>query len=140
MQFAYSQQPLAGRMAAHQIGKAFNDPALIATLPAAALLYRRGDVQEAKTTYVFAPTPDQLFNQLISPKNSVALRTAVEKGKLVIAMPQTRELPWLEKSQIPAGAQIITDPNQSLIRRRCHLRGLRHRRTPARLGTRYLYD
>ena len=26
-----------------------------------------------------------------------------------------RELPWLEKSQIPAGAQLITDPNQSLI-------------------------
>ena len=30
-------------------------------------------------------------------------------------MPQTRELPWLEKSQIPSGAQLITDPNQSLI-------------------------
>ena len=64
---------------------------------------------------MFAPTPEQLFNQLISPKNSVALRTAVERGKLVIAMPQTTELPWLEKSQIPAGAQLITDPNQSLI-------------------------
>jgi hypothetical protein len=114
MQFAYSQQPLDGR------GKpsnwdAFNDPGLMATLPAAALLFRRGDVQEAKTTYVFAPTPGQLFGQLISPKTSVALRTAVERGKLVIAMPHTAELPWLEKSQIPSGAQLITDPNQSLI-------------------------
>src|SRR5665213_12160 len=114
MQFAYSQQSLDHRSKPTN-WDALNDPGLIATLPAAALLYRRGDVQEAKTTYVFAPNPDQLFNQLISPKTSVALRTAVEKGKLVIAMPQVAALPWLEQSQIPAGAQLITDPNQSLI-------------------------
>ena len=114
MQLGYSIQPLAGPGSPSN-WQAFNDPALMATLPAAALLYRRGDVQEARTTYVFAPTPDQLFGQLISPKNSIALRTAVEKGKLIIAMPQTRELPWLEKSQFPASAKVITDPNQSLI-------------------------
>jgi hypothetical protein len=114
MQFAYSQQALNNRGRPSN-WDAFNDPSLMGTLPAAALLFRRGDVQEAKTTYVFAPRPDQLFNQIISPKTSVALRTAVEKGKLVIAMPQTAELPWLEKSQIPDGAQVITDPNRSLI-------------------------
>jgi len=114
MQFAYSLQPLDGPGGPSN-WQAFNDPALLATLPAAALLYRRGDVQPAKTTYVFAPTPDQLFNQVISPNSSVALRTAVEKGKLVVAMPQTRELPWLQKSEIPEGAQIITDTNKSLI-------------------------
>lgn len=114
MLFAYSQQPLANLGGASN-WEAYNDPALIATLPGAALLYRRGDVQEAKTEYVFAPTPVQLFDQLISPKSSVALRTAVERGKLVVAMPRTTELPWLEKSQIPVGAQLITDPNQSLI-------------------------
>ena len=114
MLFAYSQGPLAnsGRPSNWE---AYNDPALNATLPAAALLYRRGDVQEAKTEYVFAPTTEQLFNQLISPKNSVALRTAVERGKLVIAVPQAKELPWLEKSQMPVGAKLITNPNQSLI-------------------------
>src|SRR5262249_56953045 len=81
MQFAYSQQPLTshGRPSNWD---AFNDPALIATLPAAALLYRRHDVREADTTYVFAPTSDQLFNTLISPANSVALRTAAARGKL----------------------------------------------------------
>ena len=114
MEFAYSQGPLANQGGPSN-WEGYNDPALIATLPAAALLYRRGDVKSAKTTYVFAPTPDQLFNQVISPKTSVALRTAAAKGKLIIAMPQTRELPWLEKSQIPAGAQIITDPNKPLL-------------------------
>jgi hypothetical protein len=114
MQYAYSQVPFTDRGAPSN-WHAFNDPALLATLPAAALLYRRNDVREARTTYVFAPTPDQLFNVLISPATSVALRTAAEKGKLTIAMPQTRELPWLEKSQIPASAKIIADPNLSLI-------------------------
>jgi hypothetical protein len=114
MQYAYSQQGLDGRGRAGNYD-AFNDPGLIATLPAAALLYRRQDAQEARTTYVFAPTPDQLFNQLISPDNAVALRTAAEIGKLTIALPQVPQMPWLKPSQIPAGAKIIADPHQALI-------------------------
>jgi hypothetical protein len=114
MLYAYSQQP-AGSWGVAKDWSAFNDPALIATLPAAALLYRRHDVRESSTTYIFAPTPQQLFDRNISPINSVALRTAAEKGKLMIALPRTPELPWLEQSSIPAGATVITDPNQSFI-------------------------
>jgi hypothetical protein len=114
MQFAYSQQPLSSRGRAGN-WDAFNDPALIATLPAAALLYRRHDAQESRTTYVFAPTSDQLFAQLISPDNAAALRTAAEKGRLMIALPPVPELPWLKSSQIPANARVITDPQQALI-------------------------
>jgi Cellulase (glycosyl hydrolase family 5) len=114
MQFAYSQQSLNSRGGAGSY-EAFNDPALIATVPAAALLYRRHDAQEAHTTYVFAPTSEQLFNQFISPDNAIALRTAVEKGKLMLALPPVRELPWLKPSRIPADAKVITDPRQALI-------------------------
>jgi hypothetical protein len=114
MQFAYSQEPLdrAGRVGPWE---AYNDPSWIATLPAAALLYRRQDAEEANTTYVFAPTAEQLFDQTISPDNSVALRTVAAKGKLMIAMPKVRELPWLEPSRIPAGATVLTDPQQAMI-------------------------
>src|SRR5262249_1600241 len=114
MQYAYSQQPVVdwGRPSNWQ---AFNDPALMATLPAAALLYRRGDVQEAKTLYVFAPTAAQLFNQEISPDNAVGLRTAAEKGKLMIALPRTKELPWLEAGEIPSGAKVLSDPGEAVI-------------------------
>ncbi|HQT25768.1 MAG TPA: hypothetical protein PLK99_04125, partial [Burkholderiales bacterium] len=45
----------------------------------------------------------------------IALRTAPELGRLVIAMPQTKSLPWLKPSRIPKGARILTDPNQSLL-------------------------
>ncbi len=116
MQYAYSQSPLN---TAHRPSnwQAFNDPALLATLPAAALLYRQAHVREARDIYAFAPSKEQLFGQLISPENAVALRTAVEKGKLVIALPPARELQWLERGAIPAGARVITDTNQSFIGR-----------------------
>ena len=112
MQFAYSQEPLDGP---GRVGdwEAYNDPALLATMPAAALLYRRHDAEEAHTTYVFAPSKSELFDRTISPDNSVALRTIAEKGRLLVAMPSVPELPWLEASHTPPNANIITDPNHS---------------------------
>ncbi|MDI3271759.1 glycosyl hydrolase family 5 [Pseudomonas sp. AL03] len=115
MQYAYSQEPLGGEGMSADNWHAYNDPAMLATLPAAALLYRRADVREATTTYVFAPTPSTLFNHMITPANSALLRTAMEKGKLEIAMPQTPELPWLQQSVIPSNAQEFHDPDQSLL-------------------------
>jgi hypothetical protein len=114
LQFAYSQQSLDHPGAVGD-WEAYNDPALIATLPAAALLYRRRDAQEAHTAYVFAPSSEQLFDQLISPETAVGLRTAAERGRLMIALPSVRELPWLKPSKIPADARIITDSQQPLI-------------------------
>jgi hypothetical protein len=114
MQLAYSVAALDGPGEPYN-WHAYNDPALLATLPAAALLYRRGDVHEANTVYAFAPGAKQLFDRAISPENSVALRTAVDTGRLVIALPRVRELPWLERSPIPPGARVVTDPNESLI-------------------------
>jgi hypothetical protein len=113
MQYAYSQEPFKGTGTPSN-WHSYNDPGLLATMPAAALLYRRGDVREATTTYVFDPGP-ALFNQPISAANSPVLRTAAEKGKLLIAMPQTKELPWLEKSAIPPHAKVLRDPAQPVI-------------------------
>lgn len=115
MQYAYSQQALVEQWRRADNWNAYNDPGLIATLPAAALLYRRQDVQPASTRYVFAPTAQALFNQDISPANSVLLRTAMEKGRLQIALPSASELPWLQPSKIPADAQVFNDPGRSLI-------------------------
>lgn len=94
---------------------AFNDPAMLASLPAAALLYRRHDVREASTIYAFVPSEDALFRRSISPANSVALRTAAEKGKLVVALPRIRELAWVEQPAIPPEAVRIRNPQLALI-------------------------
>ncbi|MDZ5738379.1 cellulase family glycosylhydrolase [Pseudomonas asiatica] len=115
MQYAYSQQAFNPGWRTADNWHAYNDPAMIATLPAAALLYRRADVKPATTRYVFAPTPATLYNQEITPRNSPLLRTAMEKGQLQIALPQTPELPWLKPAAIPAGAQVLQDPQQSLL-------------------------
>jgi hypothetical protein len=115
MFFAYSQEAFGDGSGKPSIYQAYNDPALMAAFPAAALLYRQGHVQEASTRYVFAPSPALLFDHDLSPATSVALRTAAERGKLSIALPQVAQLPWLDKSQVPAGSKIITDPQESQI-------------------------
>lgn len=112
--YAYSQASL-DTISVPSNWHAFSDPALLATLPAAALLYRQGHVRESQTVYAFTPTPAQLLGRATSPANSVALRTAEERGKLVIVLPAVRELPWLTPGTVPTGAVVITDPQQSLI-------------------------
>jgi hypothetical protein len=114
MQFAYSQEAME-RPGKADNWEGFNDPGLIATMPAAALLYRRYDVREAATAYVFAPTPEQLLGTEISAANAIALRTAAQKGKLLIALPAIPELPWLKPTPIPPNAKVITDPQKRLV-------------------------
>lgn len=115
MQYAYAQEPLTGHGSPSN-WHAYNDPSLLATMPAAALMYRRGDLKSANTTYVLDLGKDALFNQPVTPDNSVFIRTATELGKLVIAMPAVKELPWLQKSDIPSDARIFKDPNTSLLK------------------------
>jgi hypothetical protein len=114
LQYAYAQIPLNGAGSASS-WHTFNDPAAMAMLPAAALLYRQGHVREAKNTYVFAPDKEQLFGAPISPANSVALRTAAERSRLVIALPSTPELPWLSAGAPQGTAVRLTDASRPLI-------------------------
>jgi hypothetical protein len=114
MLYAYSQEPMSGAGSPSN-WHAYNDPMLLATIPAAALMFRQGHVKEATSTYTLQMSKDQFFNQNISPTNSVAIRTAAELGKLTIAMPQTANLPWLKQTPTPPGAKIITDPDKSLL-------------------------
>jgi len=116
MQYAYAQTRLDGPGRPSN-WHAFNDPGLLSTLPAAALLYRQAHVGEATTIYAFVPGKEQLFEQRISPETSVALRTAPELGKLVIALPSAAELPWLAESAVPSGARVIRDPDEALVDR-----------------------
>ena len=70
---------------------------------------------QADTTYALTPDRKQMFYQSNSPKNSIAARTASERGKLVVVMPVIPELPWLKKGPIPPGAKVIRNLNQSMI-------------------------
>jgi hypothetical protein len=84
-------------------------------MPAAALIFRRGDVRAATTTYVFAPSAEMLYYRPLSARNAIVLRTATELGRLLIALPATSALPWLRPAAIPDGATMLTDPDRPLI-------------------------
>lgn len=114
MHYAYTQESISGAGSPSN-WHSHNDPSLLPMLSAAALMYRRGDVQPASTTYVLDLGPEVFFNQMVSPSNSTAIRTAVEKGKLLIAMPDTKELPWLERKQLPAKSTVIRDYKHSVL-------------------------
>ncbi len=114
MQYAYTQEPITSLGSASN-WHAHNDPALLATLPAAALLYRQGHVQEARTRYVYAPDAATLFGQAVSADNAAALRTAAARGKLQTAMPATKELPWLVALPLPAGATLMRNANTPVL-------------------------
>lgn len=114
IQYAYAQTPL-NKLKRPGNWNAWTDPSLLSTFPAAALLFRQGHVNEANSIYVYTPSKSDLFYKKTSPGNSIALRTAAEKGKLLIAMPEVTELPWLEKSEIIKGANTFKNPNHSFI-------------------------
>lgn len=113
MHYAYTQEPTERNVPSNWHG--YNDPSLIAMMPAAALLYRERHAAEATTTYVFDPGAEVFYNQYISAGNAPALRTAMERGKLLIAMPATRELPWLERKPLPAGAIVLREPGRPVL-------------------------
>lgn len=89
------------------------DPALTSLMPAAAIMFRRRDVQQARRTYRFAPTRQALYDGHLGPASSRALRTLVEQSRLVIALPDLPELAW-DGGLPPASPQdvVVTDPNQ----------------------------
>lgn len=114
MLYAYSQSPFDEKTMRASNWDSAIDPSITATSPVAALLYRRGDIAEAKTTYVL-DAGQALFNEAISPNTSAFIRTASLLGKLTIAMPQTPALPWLNKSPILKNAIYEHNQNKLLI-------------------------
>ncbi len=106
LQYAYSQSPIAGTIGPSN-WEAFNDPAMIATLPAAALLYRGRHVSEGPVTYSLQLPPDAVTGEGYSPFNSRAIRTLTETSRFRITLPRFPQLAWLEPATAPAGAKVI---------------------------------
>ncbi|MBT4815718.1 MAG: glycosyl hydrolase family 5, partial [Lentisphaerae bacterium] len=113
MLYGYSQDGLGGT--ATSAWSSYMHPAIMGLMPAAAVMFRQGHVQPARKTVVLSPTPDGLFGAAHTPKTSRAIRTAFEQHRLVVAMPRTTELPWLQASPAQPGATVVTDLSQDLL-------------------------
>ncbi len=97
------------------VWSAYNDPLLSGLMPAAALAFRQGHISPARKQYCLALSPDQLFNQDLSPKTSATIRTLVEQSRIAIGIPAVKELPWLKPTPTPSGTTLVTDPNHDFI-------------------------
>ncbi len=113
MLYGYSQENLSGPPYPKNFST-YNDPAIIGLMPAAALLYRQDQVASAKHNYVLSLGAENFYYKKQNPFTSKTIRTLLESSRFSIAVPQTKELPWL-KSAPPTSATIITDSNKDFI-------------------------
>lgn len=114
MLFAYCQEPM-GKPRNPTSWSTWHDPALTGMIPAAALLYRKGQVAPARGNFHMAFPADRFYRASFSPASSVALRTALEQRRLTVGVPATPALPWLKPTPAPAGAEVIEDPDRDLL-------------------------
>jgi len=114
MQYAYQQDPPGSSPARVDQWAAAHDPALMTQTPAAALLFRRGDVATAKRTYRLELDAATLYGSVVSPETSAAIRTLTEQSRLVIGLPDTPELGWDTLAK-PEGQVVVTDPGRSFL-------------------------
>lgn len=92
----------------------YSDPALISSLTAAALMFRRGDVKVAEKTINVTPSVEDFYSRALSPKTSKLYRTAYEKHRIVTTIPNHAALPWVE-TLIEVGATTMRDMQYSFV-------------------------
>jgi hypothetical protein len=114
MIYNYSQIPF-GRPEREDKWSTYFDPAISASMPAAALAYRQGHVRPARREYCLDLSREQVYLRGLDPGNSATIRTLVEQSKLSIGLPDIPELTWDVRSRIPKGTQIVNDPNRDFI-------------------------
>jgi Cellulase (glycosyl hydrolase family 5) len=115
MMYGYAQQALANQVGLTSVWESVNDPALLATMPAAAILFRNGHVSLAKKEYCLTLSPEQLFADSIGPETCAAARTLIEQSRFTLGMPAVRELSWLKPTTPPKTAVIVKNPNESFL-------------------------
>jgi hypothetical protein len=112
MAYGYSQVELNGSTLTGSNWSAFNDPAMMGMMPAAALLYRQNHVSPAKQSYELKLSRNDFFFKKNDPTTSKTIRTLLETSRLTIGMPDTPELPWLKNN---VAASIPVDQNTDFI-------------------------
>ncbi|MBX7084588.1 MAG: hypothetical protein K1X88_35610 [Nannocystaceae bacterium] len=93
------------------------DPAAVALAPAAAILYRRGDVALARETIVLAPGADEVYGAARNPGTAAALRTGFERSRVVVALPDAPQLKWDRVASMPRDATVVADLDRDLLPR-----------------------
>jgi hypothetical protein len=86
-----------------------NDPALLAMMPAGALIYRQQHVKPDVSIKYLRPSVSAFIDAALSPITSRAIRTLTETTRWRLALPALKELDWFKPSAPGQGADVITD-------------------------------
>jgi hypothetical protein len=114
MVFVYANAPLS-RPWTIQRGVTYNDPAITALMPAAAIAFRRGDIQPAREHFVLKLTGEQVFHRRLDAGSSATIRTLIERSRISLALPDIPEFDWDRATSIASDAKIVTDPDRDFL-------------------------
>ena len=114
MLYNYSQTGFGGPTHADQ-WSTFYDPAITGVIPAAALLYRRGDVREATKRYCVMLDRAALYESALSPAQATAVATLVEQSRVSVGLPDLPELTWDRASKPGSGVTLVRDVGRSFL-------------------------
>lgn len=112
--YVYSQHPIPPPREPTQ-WSSLQDPALMAMMPAAALLFREQHVRPAEQTVRIELSREALYDEGASPLSSVALRTIAEQSRLEIGVPDLPELSWDTPRPGRQDAKVVVDPNAAQL-------------------------
>jgi len=115
MLYGYSQAPLDGYSQGNNYS-AYNDPAIMGLMPAAAILFRDNHVSQAKQTYEIKLSRDDFFFKKQDPSTSKTIRTLLETSRFTVTVPEVKELPWLKSAASKNNeATVIADADHDFI-------------------------
>jgi len=114
MHYCYTATPLPPPDRLYE-GMGLIDPATVALMPAAALLYREGHVEPARRRYRVVLDREHLYDREMGAHKSVAIRTLAEQSRLEIALPDLPELDWDAPRPLAPGAIEVTELERSFL-------------------------
>lgn len=114
MHYCYSSSPLPPPDRLYE-GMGLIDPATVALMPAAALVYREGHVEPARRRYRVVLDREHLYDREMGAHESAAIRTLAEQSRVEVALPDLPELDWDTPRPAPPGAIEVTDLDRSYL-------------------------
>ncbi len=114
MHYCYTSTPLPPPDRLYE-GMGLIDPATVALMPAAALLYREGHVEPARKRYRVVLDRAHLYEQEMGAHRSAAIRTLAEQSRVEIGLPDLPELDWDTPRRATPGAIEVTELDRSFL-------------------------
>ena len=114
MLFAYASNPIEPPSKPDK-WPSWDDPSIMAMMPAAALMFRRGDVSAANERFAVVLDRAAVFERSSNAQNLATVRSLLERSEVRVVLPAMAELPWLRGTEVPEGATVLTDPDDDRL-------------------------